>query len=104
MKKGPLSKGMAVYVLVLVCIMGILTAFSTFLLYKYVLITAREKLQMDCVRKTVDFCTEWQPSGFGTTPWDWDTRPPASCEEFNMVEPTFGRCQHLLFGDYNSSS
>jgi hypothetical protein len=97
------EKGVAVYVLVLVCIMGILAAFSMYLFYRYVMISVIEKLRMDCVRKTVDFCTEWQASGFGTKPWDWDERPPASCEDFNIVEPTAKRCEHLIYGDIETS-
>lgn len=81
------SQGVAVHTLVLVIMIAMFAIVAIFIFYKWAQPSAIEATTVSCDFKKLAYCADWKVNGYGTRPWDWDTKQPAGCEAFDVPQP-----------------
>lgn len=80
-------RGIAVHTLVLVIMIAMFTLVAVFIFYKWAAPSAVEATSVSCYFKKLSYCADWKSNGYGTTPWDWDSKQPTGCEDYGITKP-----------------
>ncbi len=89
-------KGLAVHTMVLIIMIGMFTAVSLFLFYKWASPSIKNATKASCVVKQISYCTDWSVNDFNQIPWEWDEKNPKDCHNVGISEPTVEDCNKIL--------
>jgi len=81
------KKAIATHTIVLVIMMGLFAIFGFLLFYKWVGFTEVEATAATCGFKKIFYCEDWKANGYRDEPWNWNDKPPAGCDRFDVTKP-----------------
>jgi hypothetical protein len=93
-----LKKAIAAHTIFIVGVITIFIFFVTATFFGWINWGGTSVSQFACSAKLLNYCSEWQKTGFTKTPWDWNKKDPKGCENppININQPTEEDCKKLF--------